>query len=59
MILTAKNIEKWKTLLSKKMKKRYGIDDYAETCSDKTWIEDYEGYTEEHVIDDEIQYWDE
>jgi hypothetical protein len=59
MILTNKNLEKWKALLDKKMKKRYEVESYSDAKKDSEWLEEYTDYTEEDAIADEIQYWDE
>lgn len=58
IILTPDNITIWKILLSKKMKERYGVNDFAQCYKDHEWLEEYEGYEEEEAISDEIQYWD-
>lgn len=58
MILTKKNLHNWKTLLSIKMKERYGVEDFASCKTDKEWLEDCEGASEEEAISEEVQYWD-
>ncbi len=53
MILTEKNIEKWKESVRKKMLKKHGIDGYDKTRSNKEWLEDYLGCDETAPISDE------
>jgi len=59
MILTEKNIKKWKKNLDKKMKEQYKQKGFSKTRRDREWIEEFEGTTEQHAIDEEVQYWDE
>lgn len=59
MILTKKNIEKWKASLDKKMMSKYEEPEYSKTQKDQDWINDCLGMSDDEVIDNEVSYWEE
>jgi hypothetical protein len=57
MELTRYNLREWKALLRKEMFEQYEIDNYDETMSDEEWLSDWEGFTVQDVIDEEVSSW--
>lgn len=59
MNLSEKNIEEWKASITKLVKDKFGIEDYGNCMSNKEWLENHKGYSEEEALEEERQYWDE
>jgi hypothetical protein len=57
MELTKENLREWKALLRRKMAEQYDIANYDETMSDEEWLSDWEGFTVQDVIDEEVSSW--
>jgi hypothetical protein len=57
MELTKENLREWKALLRRKMAEQYDIANYDETMSDEEWLKDWEGFTVQDVIDEEVSNW--
>lgn len=57
MELTKENIEEWKKeldKLGKNLVKPY--EKYSSLCTEKMWLDDYEGQEPQEVIDDDLYY---